>query len=142
MNGCFGPSLLVRHNPSVEHAATDQLVAKSPPHQISAAQLLSAIQIDHLASAFTFRLFTCQLALTANGFLFLARFPNRRLLEMLFELHFTEYTFTLELFLERPKRLIHVVITNTYLHFSSVAFPDILKHDLSVNNGKIKPKYF
>tara|TARA_B110000908_G_C10033214_1_gene348389 strand:+ start:497 stop:673 length:177 start_codon:yes stop_codon:yes gene_type:complete len=57
---------------------------------------------------------------------------------MFFEPHFAEYTFTLQLFLERPKRLIHVVITNTYLHFSSAAFLEMIGYDLPVNISNIK----
>ena len=76
MSGSCGPSLLAQHNPLAEHAATDQILAEPLLYKISATQLISAIEIDGLASAFTFCLFTCQFTLTTNGFFFLARFAN------------------------------------------------------------------
>jgi len=42
---------------------------------------------------------------------------------MLPQLHFAENAFTLHLLLQRPKRLIDIVVTNQYLH---------LRHHLSV----------
>ena len=72
----FAPPLLALHDPLAEHAATDQMVAQRLLYRISATQLISAIKKDGLASAFTFGFFTCQFTLTANGFFFLARFPN------------------------------------------------------------------
>jgi len=64
------PSLLAQHDPLAEHAATDQMLAESLLYRVSATQLISAIEIDGLASTFTFGLFTCQFTLTTNGFFF------------------------------------------------------------------------
>ena len=72
----LGPSLLAQHDPLAEHAATDQILAESLLYRVSATQLTSAIEINGVASAFTFGLFTCQFTLTTNGFFFLARFAN------------------------------------------------------------------
>ena len=42
---------------------------------------------------------------------------------MLLELHFTKHTFTLKFLLQSAKRLIDIVIANTYLHVVVTTFP-------------------
>ncbi len=59
---------------------------------------------------------------TADRFSFLACFFLGRFLEMLLELHFTKYAFTLELFLQGTKRLIDIVVANTNLHVVFTTF--------------------
>ena len=76
INADIEPSLLLQYDPSIEHAATNQMVAESPHYRIFTAQLISVIQIGGLTSAFALGFFTCQFALTADGFFFLARFAN------------------------------------------------------------------
>ena len=55
-------------------------------------------------------------ARAADRFSLLSGFLLRRFLEMLLELHFTEYAFALKLFLQNPKGLINVVVADTNLH--------------------------
>jgi hypothetical protein len=77
---------------------------------------------DALKAAFTLGFLARQFTGTTNGFSFLARFLDGRLLEMLLELHFAEYAFTLQLFLQSPKGLIDIVVTNTNLHVVFTTF--------------------
>jgi len=73
-------------------------------------------------TAFALRLFTRQFARATDGFCLFTGFLDGRLLEMLPKLHFAKYAFALELFLESPKCLIDVVVTNHYLHGCSPPF--------------------
>ena len=65
---------------------------------------------------FALRLLARQLARTADCLGFLPRTLHRRLFIMLPELHFAEDAFALHLLLQRPKRLIDIVVANQYLH--------------------------
>ena len=58
----------------------------------------------------------------AYGFGLLARFLDRRLLEMLLELHFPKHAFALELFLEGPKGLLDVIVADADLHVVVTTF--------------------
>ena len=58
----------------------------------------------------------CQFACPANGFSLFADALFRWLLIRAAHLHFPEDTFTLHFFLQRPKRLIDIVLTNEYLN--------------------------
>ena len=49
---------------------------------------------------------------------------------MLLELHFAEYAFTLQLFLQGTKRLIDIVVANTNLHVVFTTFLDKSCKDL------------
>jgi hypothetical protein len=73
-------------------------------------------------SAFALSLFPRQFTGTANGFSFLARFLDGRLLEMLLKLHFTKHTLALKFFLQSPKRLFDVVVANADLHVVVTTF--------------------
>src|SRR6056297_3178714 len=75
-----------------------------------------------LKHTFALRFLPRQLARTAHGFGLFARALDRRLLEMLPKLRFTEHAFALHLLLERPKRLIDIVVANLYLHWFSPPF--------------------
>ena len=59
---------------------------------------------------------------TPDRFGFFASPFDGGFLEMLLELHFAEHAFALELFLQSPKGLIDVVITNAYLHVVVTTF--------------------
>lgn len=72
-----------------------------------------------LESAFALSFLPRQFTGTANGFSFLARFLDRRLFEMLLELHFTENPLALKFFLQSTKRLFDVVVANADLHVVS-----------------------
>ncbi|OJY31809.1 MAG: hypothetical protein BGP11_09510 [Rhodobacterales bacterium 65-51] len=63
-----------------------------------------------------------ELARTADRFGLLTGFLDRRLLEMLLELHFAEHAFALELFLQGAERLFDVVVTNADLHVVVTTF--------------------
>lgn len=76
-----------------------------------------------LALRFALQLLACQLAGAANCFRLLARVFLGRLLKMLFEFHFTEYAFLLQLFLQNSEGLIDIVVADTNLH---VVFTDFL----------------
>ena len=82
----------------------------------------SASNSSRLERAFTLSFLPRQFTGTANGFSFLARFLDGRLLEMLLELHFTEDAFALELFLQSPEGLIDVVVANADLHVVFTTF--------------------
>jgi hypothetical protein len=77
---------------------------------------------NDLHHPFALRFLPSQLAGTPNRFGFLARFFLGRLLEMLLELHFAEYAFTLQFFLQGTKRLIDIVVANTNLHVVFTTF--------------------
>lgn len=66
--------------------------------------------------AFALKPLARQLAGAANRFSFLARLLFRRLFIEVAQLHFTKYSFALHLLLQRPERLIDVIIANQYLH--------------------------
>ena len=66
----------------------------------------------------------------ADRFSFLARFLFGRLFEMLFELHFAEDAFALQLFLQSAERLIDIVVANTNLHVVVTTFLDLSCKDL------------
>ena len=89
---------------------------KKPPPVASRGFKVVKIDGSALQQTLALGLFPCQLALTADGFGFLACLADGGLLEMLLELHFAEHAFTLKFFLQSTQRLIDVVITNTYLH--------------------------
>ena len=69
--------------------------------------------------AFALRGLTGQFTNTAHAFRFFAGTLFRRLFIVIAELHFTEDTFTLKLFLQNLIGLINIVITNRNLHVSS-----------------------
>ena len=75
-----------------------------------------------LKPAFALGFLTRQFPGTANSFGFLARFFDGGFLEMLLELHFAEHAFTLQFFLQSPKGLIDIVVTNTNLHVVFTTF--------------------
>ena len=60
-----------------------------------------------------------ELARPADGLGPLAGLLDRRLLEMLLELHLAEDAFALKLLLQRPERLIDIVVADQYLHLVS-----------------------
>jgi hypothetical protein len=72
--------------------------------------------------AFPLQFLASELARTAHGFGFLARFLDRGFLEMLLELHFPKHTLALELFLQSPKGLIDVIVANADLHVVVTTF--------------------
>jgi|UPI0006E43399 hypothetical protein len=59
----------------------------------------------------------------AHGLGLLARLLYGRLLVMAAKLHFAEYAFTLQLFLQRTKRLINIIVANQNLHASDPIVP-------------------
>ena len=75
-----------------------------------------------LQRAFALCLFTGQLAGTANGLGLFTGFLDRRLLEMLLELHFAKDTFALKFFLQSTERLLDVVVANIDLHVVVTTF--------------------
>ncbi len=79
----------------------------------------SASNSSRLERAFTLSFLPRQFTGTANGFSFLARFLDGRLLEMLLELHFTENPLALKFLLQSTKRLFDVVVANADLHVVS-----------------------
>ena len=72
--------------------------------------------------AFALQFLASELPRTADSFGFFARPFNGRLFIMLAEFHFTENPLALHFLLQRPKRLIDIVVTNQNLH---------LRHHLS-----------
>ncbi len=69
--------------------------------------------------ALTLQALALHLPRPAHG---LGGFPRpalRRLLEMATQLHLTEYSFPLHLFLQRLERLIDIVVTNENLHLAA-----------------------
>ena len=89
-----------------------------------AAGVVFSIQAveEVLEKTFTLCLLACQFPGTANCFSFLARFLDRRFLEMLLKLHFTEHAFTLQLFLQGTECLIDVIVANAHLHVVFTTF--------------------
>ncbi len=75
-----------------------------------------------LKKTFTLKFFTRELARTAYRFRFLTSFLHGGFFEMLPKLHFTKHTFALQFLLQRPKRLIDIVVANLYLHWLSPPF--------------------
>ena len=75
-----------------------------------------------LKTAFTLKLLARKFPCTADGFGLLARFLDGGFLEMLLELHFAEHAFALELFLEGPKGLLDVIVTDADLHVVVTTF--------------------
>ncbi len=75
-----------------------------------------------LETAFTLCFLPCQFTSTANSFGFLTGFLHGRLLEMLLELHFTEYAFTLKFLLQSTKSLFDVIVANADLHVVFTTF--------------------
>ncbi|KJZ32792.1 hypothetical protein TW83_01230 [Paracoccus sp. S4493] len=75
-----------------------------------------------LQRAFALCLFTGQLAGAANGLGLFTGFLDRRLLEMLLELHFAEDTFALKFLLQSTERLFDVVVANIDLHVVVTTF--------------------
>ncbi|KND19723.1 hypothetical protein ADZ37_08500 [Pannonibacter phragmitetus] len=69
------------------------------------------------------RAFARKLAGAADSFSLLARLLYGRLLVVAAKLHFAEYAFTLQLFLQRTKRLINIVVANQNLHASDPIVP-------------------
>ena len=65
---------------------------------------------------FALRLLTRQFARPADCFCLFASLLFRRFFIGLPEFHFPENAFPLHLLLQRPKRLVDIVITNQYLH--------------------------
>src|SRR6516225_1606459 len=66
--------------------------------------------------ALALRLLTGELSGAANGFRLLAGALLGRLFVIVAEFHLAEDAFALHLFLQRPERLIHIVIANDDLH--------------------------
>jgi hypothetical protein len=95
---------------------------KAGGHQIVSTLRKNALGRYYSEHPFALRFFTRQLAGTADGLGLLARFFLGRLFEMLLKLHFTKYALALELFLERTKRLIDIVVANTDLHVVVTTF--------------------
>ena len=83
---------------------------------------IQKLETGYLEQTFALGFLACQFTGTADRFSFLTRFFLGRLLEMLLELHLTEDTFTLQLFLQGTKRLIDVVVANTNLHVVFTTF--------------------
>ncbi len=75
-----------------------------------------------LEAAFALGFLARQFPGTPDRFGFFASPFDGGFLEMLLELHFAEHAFALELFLQSPKGLIDVVITNAYLHVVVTTF--------------------
>jgi hypothetical protein len=75
-----------------------------------------------LQCAFALCLFTGQLAGTTDGLGLFTGFLDRRFLEMLPKLHFTENTLALKFFLQSTKRLFDVVVANVDLHVVVTTF--------------------
>ena len=69
-----------------------------------------------LKKTFTLRLLAREFARPADRLGLFASFLLRRLLISLTEFHLAEDAFALHLLLQRPERLIDIVITNQYLH--------------------------
>src|SRR4029077_19102089 len=72
--------------------------------------------------AFALSFLAGELAGAADGFGLLAGALLGRLLVVIAELHLAEDAFALHLFLQRPQRLIHIVIANDDLHAPSSPF--------------------
>ena len=83
-----------------------------------------------LQHTFALGLFTSQLAGTTNRFCLFTGFLLGRLLKMLPKLHFAEYAFALQLFLQSAERLIDIVVANTDLHVVFTTFLDWSCKDL------------
>lgn len=77
---------------------------------------------NDLHHSFALCLFTSQLAGTPNRFGFFAGLLDRRLFEMLTQLHLPEHTFALKLFLQCTERLVDVIIANRNLHVVVTTF--------------------
>ena len=77
---------------------------------------------EPLHSALALKLFPRELARTAHGLGGFACFFDGGFLEMLFQFHFAEHAFTLKLFLESPKGLLNVIITDADLHVVFTTF--------------------
>ncbi len=69
--------------------------------------------------AFALQALTLHFAGPAHGFGGFPRPALRRLLKMAAQLHLTEDTFPLHLFLQRLQRLIDIVVTNENLHLAA-----------------------
>lgn len=66
--------------------------------------------------AFALGFLAGQLAGAADSFGLLTGTLFRRLLVIVAQFHLTKHAFTLKLLLKRFQRLIHIVVTNDYLH--------------------------
>jgi len=75
-----------------------------------------------LQKPFALRFLARQLACPANRLGPLACLLLGRFLEMLLELHFAKHPLALKFLLQRPKRLIDVVVTNANLHVVVTTF--------------------
>jgi hypothetical protein len=84
--------------------------------------IAAPVSLNGLEAALTLKLLASEFPRTADGFGLLARFLDRRLLEMLLELHFAEHAFALELFLEGPKGLFDVIVADADLHVVVTTF--------------------
>jgi|GEM_PF-31472 len=88
----------------------------------------TAFDANVLDVTFALRFFTSELASTTNGLGLFAGALDGRLLEMLLELHFAEYAFTLKFFLQSPEGLFDVVVTYADLHWCH-HLPKLELHD-------------
>ena len=84
--------------------------------------LAAPVSLNALECAFALGFLASEFARTADRFGLLTRLLDRRLLEMLLELHFPKHAFTLKLLLQGPKGLFDVIVTNADLHVVVTTF--------------------
>jgi hypothetical protein len=94
----------------------------APPFAFAPARRQGNVSSSASEAAFALGFLTRQFPGTPDCFGLLAGTLDRGFLEMLLELHFPKHALALELFLQGPKGLIDVVVTNAYLHVVVTTF--------------------